>query len=207
MNRCTTSGLHNVTPCENIFGKKTDLSQTRIFGSIPYMLIPNANRQKLNPKSQQCILVGYWLKQKGYKCYNPSTRKVRVSRVIVFDKSTSWYEPEATPTLVDSNSVDQEIDDKDRLRHMFEESPIMTGLSGPQEPPSDHIASRPSLKLDKGKAKMSGYKDLINNESTHPLDSELEGLVIFMIRTNGAKKAIIITNEKCRRSTQKTRLL
>ena len=85
---------------------------------------------------------------------------------------------------------------------MFEESPIMTGLSGPQEPPSDHIASRPSLKLDKGKAKMSGYKDLINNESTHPLDSELEGLVIFMIRTNGAKKAIIAANDKLHRSTR-----
>ena len=36
--------------------------------------------QKLDPKSEKCILIGYSLEQKGYKCYNPSTRKVRVSR-------------------------------------------------------------------------------------------------------------------------------
>ena len=90
---------------------------------------------------------------------------------------------------------------------MFKESPITTKLRGPQEPPSDHNTSRLSPKLDKGKAKMLEYEDPIEKKSTYSLDSELEGLDIPMIRTNGAKKAIIITNEKCRRSTQKTRLL
>ena len=63
MNRCTTSGVHEVTPHEKYFGKKPNLSHTHIFGAIAY-------------KSEKCILVGYSLEQKGYKCYNQATRKV-----------------------------------------------------------------------------------------------------------------------------------
>ena len=85
---------------------------------------------------------------------------------------------------------------------MFEESPIMTRQSGPQEPLSDHNISPPSPKLDKGKAKMLGYEDAVDNESTHSLDSEVEGFDTPTIRRNGAKKAIIAANEKLRRSTR-----
>ena len=42
---------------------------------------------------------------------------------------------------------------------MFEESTIMTRHSGPQETPSDQSISRPSPKVDKGKAKMLEYED------------------------------------------------
>ena len=82
MNRCTNSGVNEVTPHE----KKSDLSHVRIFGSLAYMHIPDDKLQKLHPKSEKCILVGYSLEKKGYKCFNPSTRKVRVSRNVVFDK-------------------------------------------------------------------------------------------------------------------------
>ena len=40
MNRCTTSGVHEVTPHEKYYGKKLDLSHAGIFGSIAYMHIP-----------------------------------------------------------------------------------------------------------------------------------------------------------------------
>ena len=81
--------MHEVTPHEKYFRKKPDLSHTRIFGVIAYVHIPDERRQKLDPKSEKCILVGYSLEQKGYKCYNPSTQKVRVSRHVVFDESAS----------------------------------------------------------------------------------------------------------------------
>ena len=61
MNRCTTSGVHEITPHERYYGKKTDLSHTRIFGAIAYVHIPDEKRKKLDPKSEKCILVGYSL--------------------------------------------------------------------------------------------------------------------------------------------------
>ena len=73
MNICTTSGVHDVTPHERFFGKKPNLSHVRIFCSMAYVHIRNEKRQKLDPKLEKCILVGYSLEQKGYKCYNPST--------------------------------------------------------------------------------------------------------------------------------------
>ena len=61
MNRCPTSGVHDVTPHQNLFGKKSDLSHVHFFGSIADVHIPDATRQKLDPKSEKCILVGYSL--------------------------------------------------------------------------------------------------------------------------------------------------
>ena len=80
------------------------------------------------------ILIGYSLEQKGYKCYNPSTRKVRVSRDIIFEESTSWYTPETipTPTPIDAESAERE-QGGDHLEDMFEDSPITTRLSGPHK--------------------------------------------------------------------------
>ena len=81
---------------------------------------------------------------------------------------------------------------------MFEESPITTRLSGPQEPPSDQSISRPSQTLDKGKAKMSEYEDdhFDGNESTHSLDSEYNGFDVPIIRSPRVKKALTPTSEK-----------
>jgi hypothetical protein len=56
MNRCTTSGVHEVTPPEKHYGRKPDLSHTQIFGAIAYVHIPDKKRQKLDPKSEKCIL-------------------------------------------------------------------------------------------------------------------------------------------------------
>ena len=58
--------MHDINPHEKFYEKKSDLSHVRIFGSIAFVHIPDEKRQKLDPKSEKCILVGYSLKQKGY---------------------------------------------------------------------------------------------------------------------------------------------
>jgi hypothetical protein len=49
---------------------------------------------KLDPKAKKCVFIGYSLEQKGYRCYNPATHKLRVSRDVVFDEMSSWYAAE-----------------------------------------------------------------------------------------------------------------
>ena len=162
------------------------------------MHIPDKKQQKLELELEKCILVEYSLEQKGYKCYNPSTQKVRVSRDVVYEESASWYEPRTTTTSFDPESAEQEMEDEDQLEYIFEGSPITTRLSGPREPLSDQSTSRPSPKLGKGKAKMLEYEDQVDNKSLHSLDIEFEGLDTLMRTT---KKAIDPANEKLRRST------
>ena len=55
---------------------------------------------KGDPKAEKCIFIGYSLEQKGYKCYNPVTQKLRLSRDFVFDEMTSWYSVEK-PSEID----------------------------------------------------------------------------------------------------------
>lgn len=91
MNMTPTAAVHDVTPEERFSGKKPDLSHLKVFGCIGYVHVPDELRMKLDPKVEKCIFIGYSLEQKGYKCYNPVTRQVKVSRDVVFDEMSTWY--------------------------------------------------------------------------------------------------------------------
>jgi hypothetical protein len=93
MNRTPTTVVHGMTLEEKFAGKKPDVSHFRVFGCITYVHVLNEKRSKLDPKAEKCIFIGYSLEQKGYRCFNPSIRKLQVSRDVVFDEMVSWYSP------------------------------------------------------------------------------------------------------------------
>ena len=51
---------------------------------MAYAKIPDARRTKLDDKSEKYIFVGYGDKRMGYKLYNPITKKVSMSRDVIF---------------------------------------------------------------------------------------------------------------------------
>ena len=80
--------------------------------------------------------------QWGYKCYNPQTKQVRVSRDVVFDKTASWYlpstrTPNSIPISEDEVSKAKIPLDKGDIGSL-EESLISFRLSGPNETPSQN---------------------------------------------------------------------
>ncbi len=93
MNQTPTSVVHGMTPEEKFTSKKPNVSHLKVFGCITYVHVPDEKRSKLDPKADKSIFIGYSLKQKGYRCFNPSTRKLQVSRDVVFDEMASWYPP------------------------------------------------------------------------------------------------------------------
>jgi hypothetical protein len=64
--------------------KKTSLQHLRVFGCDSYVHVPNENRSKLDKKAKKCIFIGYKVGVKGYKIWNPDTRKTVYSRDVVF---------------------------------------------------------------------------------------------------------------------------
>ena len=205
MNRCTTNSVHELTPYEIFVGRKPILSHLKVFGSIANVRIPNESREKPDAKSEECILIGYLSAKKAYKCFNPSTRAVRISRDVVFDESASWYKPDATPSDPIEEELNANSDDETRPSPPPKDNPSSTELIGPQEPPRDENTSRPSPTSDKGKGKMPEYEvevhpdDRDSDDSARSLDSEFG---VPIMRTPGVKKALTSTNEKLRRSSR-----
>lgn len=60
---------------------------------------------KLDPKAKKCIFIGYSLEKKGYRCYNPSTCDVRVSKDVLFDELQSWYSKVHDDTKIDVTKI------------------------------------------------------------------------------------------------------
>ena len=61
------------------------------------MHVPKEKRSKIDNKYEKCIFVGYKDKIKGYKIWNPVTRKIVYNQDVVFreGKSTSRNEDES----------------------------------------------------------------------------------------------------------------
>ncbi|KAG6382398.1 hypothetical protein SASPL_157928 [Salvia splendens] len=71
---------------------KPSVAHLRVFACIAYAKIPEARRIKLDDKGEKCIFVGYGDRVMGYKLYNPLTKKVIISRDVVFeeDQTRNW---------------------------------------------------------------------------------------------------------------------
>lgn len=83
--------VHGFMPEEKFCGRKPDLSHLKVFECIANVHIRDKLHSKLDPKAEKCVFLGYSLEQKGYRCYNPITRELRVSRDVVFGEMSSWY--------------------------------------------------------------------------------------------------------------------
>ena len=71
------SKLVPTTPTELWIGRKPSLKHVRIWGSQAHVL--KGNTDKLEPRTEVCIFIGYPRGIKGGLFYNPQDRKVIVS--------------------------------------------------------------------------------------------------------------------------------
>eukprot|EP00253_Pinus_taeda_P024014 PITA_24014 len=97
VNRSPSSALEDKTPQEVWTGKKPSLSHLRVFGCDAYVHVPKEKRTKLDSKSEKCIFIGDKDGLKGYKLWNPVTRKVVYSRDMVFREVKDVIKHEVQP--------------------------------------------------------------------------------------------------------------
>ena len=84
LNRCPTKALQSITPYEAWHGRKPFVAHLHVFGCLAYALVPVQHRRKLDDKVVKCIFVGYSSESKGYMLYHPQTKRILVSRDVVF---------------------------------------------------------------------------------------------------------------------------
>ena len=77
--------LNYDTPYHILFQNKPMFPiKPRIFGCTCFVRDVHPHVSKLNPKSLKCIFLGYFLVQKGYRCYCPSLHKYLFSVDVTF---------------------------------------------------------------------------------------------------------------------------
>jgi len=82
---CHATGT--MTPHQFLFGTPPTYDHLRVFGSLCFPNQAATVAHKLCPRSVPCIFLGYPADHRGYRCYDPATRRVITSRHVVFDES------------------------------------------------------------------------------------------------------------------------
>lgn len=98
-----------ITPYEKWNNKRPDLGHVRIFGCLAFAHVPDQLRRKLDEKADKMIFVGYSLRSKAYRLYNPLTKKIEVRRDVVFDE-TKLGMPKSTVKPEEARSETLEVD-------------------------------------------------------------------------------------------------
>jgi hypothetical protein len=80
-----------MTPEEAFTGRRPDVKHIRIFGCLTYSHVPSEKRTKLDPTTQQGILIRYSKVSKAYHIYIPSFRRVVVSRDVTFEEGRAFH--------------------------------------------------------------------------------------------------------------------
>jgi hypothetical protein len=52
--------------------------------------VPEVQRTKLDNRSVKCIFLGVSEESKGYRLFNPITKRVVVSRDVIFEEEKQW---------------------------------------------------------------------------------------------------------------------
>ncbi|KAG8976249.1 hypothetical protein FRC05_004499 [Tulasnella sp. 425] len=86
-NASPMSAIKDKTPYEAFYGKKPDLSMLRTFGCRAYVHVQKEKRKEAKWHTQQCIYLEFEDGYKGFKCYNPETNLLVISRDVVFDEN------------------------------------------------------------------------------------------------------------------------
>ena len=105
--------MEDKTPHEVWIGKKPSLSHLRVFGYNAYVQVPKKKKTKLDTNAQRCIFIGYKDGLKGYKIWNPETRKVVYSRDVMFREVKDVVTHEVLPKEPEKIEFEQKEDETD----------------------------------------------------------------------------------------------
>lgn len=103
LNRLPTKALNFETPLQALQSHvplpTVLMLPPRVFGCVVYVHLHKNQRTKLDPCALRCLFLGYAVRQKGYRCYDPSTRRIYVTMDVTFVESETYFSTATNSTL------------------------------------------------------------------------------------------------------------
>jgi hypothetical protein len=84
INRLPQTLLKNISPFEKLFHTAPEYNFLKTFGCACWLNLRPYNSHKLQPRSTQCVFLGYSISHKGYKCFHIPTGRTYISRDVIF---------------------------------------------------------------------------------------------------------------------------
>ncbi|CAN1291668.1 Retrovirus-related Pol polyprotein from transposon RE2, partial [Linum perenne] len=84
INRMPSSALRGTIPFQTLFNISPNFHKLRIFGCLCYPWLRPYSSSKIDPRSRPCLFLGYSHQQSAYKCLDPVTKRIFLSRHVVF---------------------------------------------------------------------------------------------------------------------------
>lgn len=84
INRIPSPVIGNKSPYERLYGVLPNYDLLRVFGCACFVMLQPHERTKLESRARLCCFIGYGINHKGYRCWDPVSQRLRISRHVVF---------------------------------------------------------------------------------------------------------------------------
>lgn len=111
-----STAIANSVPYELLFRQSLSYDHLQVLGCLCYPNLSTTAPHKLAPRSAACMFLGYPSSHKGYRCLDIASRRVIISRHIVFDETSFPFSAcsfSACSSSAPTESYDFLLDDHD----------------------------------------------------------------------------------------------
>jgi hypothetical protein len=189
LNRSPTLAVKDMTPEEAWSGVKPNVDYFRVFGCIGHVHVSDSKRKKLDDKSFQCVLLGMSEESKAYRLYDPASKKIVVSRDVVFEENECWdlgrSNEEARLDILEWGDSNEEGSEHDQSEEESEEEVVAEeeggefSLSSSESPGENSPTSEESSPEGRNKRVLFWMEDYVSGGEFSEEEVEHNNLVLF----------------------------
>jgi len=125
----------NKTPYEIWRGKKPTIKYFWVFESMCYILRDRENLEKIDPKSDEGIFLGYSTNGRAYRVFNKRTGTVMESINVVIDDEVVGSPSKGEKTFSSPKELPTPLADMVKPSSSTQETPVSPLVAAPPDPP------------------------------------------------------------------------